>query len=76
MSSPLDARIRSIAREEASTMFTTPEAAAPQDLNVDRVGELERRIAELTDRVAELEKAAAAPAPKRAPRAKTTETTE
>lgn len=76
MSSPLEARIRNIAREEASTMFATPATAEPHDLNFDRVGELEKRVAELTDRVAELEKAAPTPAPKRTTRAKTAETTE
>jgi len=45
MSSPLDGRIRKLAREEAASMFTTPATAA--DLNIDRVAELQQQITDL-----------------------------
>jgi len=70
MSSPLDARIRHIAREELAAAGT-PAAGAP-----DRVAELEKQLAELTARVDELEKAATpAPTAKRVTR-RTTESSE
>ena len=59
MSSPLDARIRHIARDEFTGMFTTPATATA---DADRVAELEREIAELRDRLTQLENAAPAPA--------------
>lgn len=66
--------MRRIAREEASGYGLNP--VLDGDANVDRVAELEQRVAELTARVDELEKAAApAPAAKRTAR-KTTESTE
>lgn len=62
MSSPLDARIRHIAREEASGMFTNVANGAPRHADTDRVAELEKQLSALTARVDELEKTAA-PAP-------------
>lgn len=52
MSSPLDGRIRSIAREEAVTVLG---ASAPSDSGGDRVTELEKQVAALTARVARME---------------------
>ncbi|HEX9832555.1 MAG TPA: hypothetical protein VGA66_05605 [Mycobacterium sp.] len=47
MSSPLDGRIRKLAREEAASMFATPETATAADFNVDRVAELQQQITDL-----------------------------
>ncbi|WP_327592433.1 hypothetical protein [Streptomyces chartreusis] len=57
MSSPLDARMRSIAHEVAAE-FTDGLPGSN-----DRTAALEKQLAELTARVDELEKQVAAPAP-------------
>lgn len=63
--SALDARMRTIAREE----LAAAEGAPPTADEPNRVTELEQQIAALTTRVDELEKATApAPAVKRAAR--------
>lgn len=71
MSSPLDARIRNLAREEASAVFLEG-VDASGDVNVgnaDPVAELKQQLAELTARVEALEKtpAAARRAPRKSP---------
>jgi hypothetical protein len=68
--SVLDERIRRIAREEVAGGSLTA------DLNTDPAAELREQLAALTERVTELEKAAAAPAPKRTPRKTTPESSE
>lgn len=75
--SALDARTRIIAAEVFAELTASGQATA--DAGPDRVGGLEKQVAELTARVEDLEKtAAAAPAPaaKRAARSKTTDTSE
>jgi hypothetical protein len=73
MSSPLDARIRNLAREEAAALLAEAPSARGGS---DRVAELEQQVSTLTARVEELEKASApAPAAKRTAR-KTPETSE
>lgn len=63
MSSPLEARIRKIAQEEAATLVGgDPKTVAPAK-QPDRVAELEKAVSALGARVEELEKAAAAPSP-------------
>ena len=47
MSSPLDGRIRKLAREEAASMFVTPETATASDFNTDRAAELQQQITDL-----------------------------
>jgi hypothetical protein len=47
MSSPLDGRIRKLAREEAASVFATPVTATAADFNVDRVAELQQQITDL-----------------------------
>lgn len=58
MSSPLDGRIRAIAREEATTLLGvgSPDSLAA-GAGTDRVAELEQQVAELGERVARLEQA-------------------
>lgn len=55
MSSPLDGRIRTLAREEAAALLgvATPNSAAP-----DRVAELQAEVAELRARLDAVEKKA------------------
>jgi ubiquinone biosynthesis protein UbiJ len=83
--SALDNRIRLLAREEAHSLFITPEQAeewkarearfaAEQPPN--RVAELEKQVAELAARVAELEKTAAPAPAKRTARKTSAEATE
>jgi len=69
MSSPLDARMRSIAHEVSAEMANGLPGSS------DRMDAMEKQLAQLTTRVDELEKAAAAPAPgaKRATRKATPE---
>ena len=74
MSSPLDARIRKLAREEAEGVVGTAPAFAPDAPGPNPVAELEQRLDALTARVDELAKAAADRG-RRAPR-KTTDTSE
>jgi hypothetical protein len=47
MSSPLDGRIRKLAREEVTSMFATPATATAADFNIDRVAELQQQITDL-----------------------------
>ncbi len=47
MSSPLDGRIRKLAREEAASMFTNPTTATAADMNTDRTAELQQQITDL-----------------------------
>lgn len=75
MSSPLDGRIRKLAREEAASMFTGPATATASDFNTDRAAELQQQITDLhehlhqaatvikrlEDRIDVLEKAASQP---------------
>lgn len=73
--SALDGRIRALAREEAQSLFLTPEQIEQAKASgiiatgeqPDRVAELEKQLAELTARVDKLEKA-----PQRAATAKRT----
>ena len=64
MSSPLDGRIRAIAREEATTLLGVgiPEALAAAGADTDRVTALEQQLAELGERLARLEQAPTAEA--------------
>lgn len=82
MSSPLDGRIRKLAREEAASMFTGPVTATASGFNTDRAAELQKQITDLhehlhhaattikrlEDRVDTLEKTATAPTQRRASR--------
>lgn len=74
--SVLDERIRRIAREEAGSLAESAPAVVLETSGPDRLAEVENQLAALADRVAELEKAAAAPAPKRTPRKTTPESSE
>lgn len=47
MSSPLDGRIRALAREEAASMFATPATATGTAINTDQVAELQQQITDL-----------------------------
>lgn len=47
MSSPLDGRIRKLAREEAASMLATPATTADSDVNTDRAAELQQQITDL-----------------------------
>lgn len=73
MSSPLDERMRRIAREEAtgSADFATNAEATQQ-----RLSAMEEEVAELRAKLEKLEGGASTPTTKRATRTKTAETTE
>lgn len=72
MSSPLDGRIRVLARQEVASMLATPATATGADANTDRTAELQQQITDLhehlhhaatvisrlEDRIGVLEKAA------------------
>lgn len=82
MSSPLDGRIRSIARAEAATLLGVGTPTPDAGTNPDRVAVLEQQLAELAQRVTRLEQAPTvtytetAPKTRRAASRKTTEDSE
>ena len=59
MSSPLDGRIRAIAREEAEKALNAAPAAVLETSGPDPLAGLEEQVAELSARIDELEKTAA-----------------
>lgn len=75
MTSPLDNRIRHIAREEAAGVLNAAPAAVLESSGPDRLAELEQEVADLRARLEKLENTAPATATKRTPR-KTVETSE
>lgn len=57
MSSPLDARIRKLAREEAEGVANSAPAAVLETSGPDRLAELEKEVTDLRTRLEKLENA-------------------